>query len=255
MENTASPPVPALPLPDDEIAQLVRRYRAAGGPVMAAVNLLGTQIENQLEKLPDSAKDRIETAVETALHRCYTFAGRTLGSGADLGERGHRAVAMMTGAAGGAGGLPTAVAELPVTVTVIFRAIQKIAAGYGYDPADEAVRLECLQVFGAGSPLHDDDGVNTSFLGARVTITGASLNRVIAAVAPRLSLVLSEKLAAQMVPILGSVAGAGINYAFLSYYQEMAHVRFGLMKLAETHDRAALVQAFRAAAATTAPRR
>jgi len=253
MENTAPPLLPARQLPRKEIADLARRYRSAGGPVMAAVNLLGTQIENQLEKLPDSAKERIETAVERALHRCYALAGRTLGVGDHTGERGHRAVAMMTGAAGGFGGLPTAVAELPVTVTVIFRAIQKIAASYGYDPADEGVRLECLQVFAAGSPLHEDDGVNTSFLGARVTITGASLNRVIAAVAPRLSLVLSEKLAAQMVPILGSVAGAGINYAFLSYYQEMAHVRFGLKKLAETHDPDALVQAFRAAA-SSAPR-
>lgn len=249
MENAPPLPVPVAEIPEAEIVRLVSRYRKAGGPVMHIVNLFGTRVESQIEKLPDSIKDRIERVVETALHRCYSFAGRTLGEGDTLGESGHRSVALLTGAVGGFGGLPTAVAELPVTVTVIFRAIQKIAESYGYDPADPEVRLECLQVFGAGSPLHEDDGVNTSFLGARVTMTGPALNRVIAAVAPRLSLVLGEKLAAQTVPLLGSVAGAGVNYAFLSYYQEMAHVRFGLMKLAESHDRAVLLEAFRAVAA------
>ena len=253
METQPPLPVPVADpqddLPEAEIARLVTRYRGAAGPVMSVVNLVGTQMESQIEKLPDRVKDRIEEVVEGALMRCYGLAGRTLGSAGTLGERGHRMVAVMTGAVGGFGGLPSAVAELPVTVTVIFRAIQKIAESYGFDPADPEVRLECLQVFGAGSPLHQDDGVNASFLGARVTVTGPALNRVIAVVAPRLSLVLGEKLAAQAVPLLGSVAGAGINYAFLSYYQQMAHVRFGLRKLAERHDRDALLAAFREAAA------
>ncbi|GHD99415.1 hypothetical protein U879_08850 [Defluviimonas sp. 20V17] len=234
----------------DEIARLAARYRAAAGPVMTAVNLLGSQVEKRVEALPDAVKDRIETVVEGALRRVYGLAGRTLGQGAGTAEPGHRSAAVLTGAIGGFGGLPSALAELPVTVTLIFRAIQKIAASYGYDPADPSVRLECLQVFGAGSPLHRDDGVNTSFLGARVAITGPALNRVLATVAPRVSVVLSEKLAAQAVPLLGAVAGAGINYAFLRYYQEMAHVRFGLRRLEDRgHDRAQVLAAFRAAAA------
>ena len=53
-----------------------------------------------------------------------------------------------------------------------------------------------------------------------MTITGATLNRVIATVAPRFATVLGEKLAAQAVPLLGSVAGAGINYAFVRYYRK-----------------------------------
>lgn len=242
-------PSPKAPPPAEEIARLAARYRAAAGPVMTAVNLIGAQVEKRVEALPDAAKDRIETVVESALRRVYELAGRTLGQGAGTAEPGHRSAAVLSGAIGGFGGLPSALAELPVTVTLIFRAIQKIAASYGYDPADPSVRLECLQVFGAGSPLHRDDGVNTSFLGARVAITGPALNRVLAAVAPRVSVVLSEKLAAQAVPLLGAVAGAGINYAFLRYYQEMAHVRFGLRRLEDQgHDRAQLLAAFRVAA-------
>ncbi len=32
--------------------------------------------------------------------------------------------------------------------------------------------------------------------------------------------------------MLGAAAGAGVNVAFLGYYRDMAHVRFGLMRLA-----------------------
>lgn len=248
MDQTADLlPVP-FKVPADQIAALATRHRKAGGLVMTIVNAAGTRIESRLEMLPDSVKDRIEAVAASALDRSYRLAGRTVATGPKLGERGHLALATLTGAVGGFGGLASALAELPVTVTVIFRSLQRIAAEYGYDPQDEGVRMECLQVFGSGSPLERDDGVNTSFLGARVTITGATLNGVISAVAPRFATVLGEKLAAQAVPLLGSVAGAGINYAFVSYYQEMAHVRFGLKRLAEVHGDEAVLAAFRAAA-------
>jgi hypothetical protein len=38
------------------------------------------------------------------------------------------------------------------------------------------------------------------------------------------------------VPVLGAVAGAATNYAYTSYYQEIAHVQFGLRKLAIDGD-------------------
>mgnify|MGYP003707253597 CR=1 FL=1 len=65
-----------------------------------------------------------------------------------------------------------------------------------------------------------------------MTLTGATVHGVIARVAPRLATVLGQKLAAQTVPVLGAVAGAATNYAYTSYYQQMAHVHFGLRRLA-----------------------
>ncbi|MEN8836517.1 MAG: protein EcsC, partial [Celeribacter marinus] len=35
------------------------------------------------------------------------------------------------------------------------------------------------------------------------------------------------------VPVLGAVAGAATNYAYTAYYQDMAHVTFGMMRMAE----------------------
>ena len=62
------------------------------------------------------------------------------------------------------------------------------------------------------------------------------MQAVIAKVAPRLAVVLGQKLAAQAVPVLGAVAGAATNYAYTSYYEDMAHVHFGLRKLAIDAD-------------------
>ena len=227
------------------IADIALRHRAAGGVLMRLVNAAGGKIENRLEMLPDAVKLRIEAAATAALQLAYGIAGQSHRFDDRLSsDRGHLALATLTGAAGGFGGLATALAELPVTTTVIFRAIQSIAAGHGFDPADPLVRAECLQVFAAGSPLHDDDGVNTTFLAARVTVTGPAIQRLIAGIAPRFAALLGQKLAAQAVPVLGALTGAGINYAFMDYFQDMAHVRFALMRLSQTHDPAVIRSAF-----------
>ena len=46
------------------------------------------------------------------------------------------------------------------------------------------------------------------------------------------------------MPILGAAAGAGTNYAFVDYYVEMAHVHFGLRKLARTYGEDAVSEQF-----------
>jgi uncharacterized protein (DUF697 family) len=47
---------------------------------------------------------------------------------------------------------------------------------------------------------------------------------------------MGQKLAAQAVPVLGAMAGAATNYAYTTYYQEMAYVHFGLRKLSIEAD-------------------
>jgi uncharacterized protein (DUF697 family) len=62
------------------------------------------------------------------------------------------------------------------------------------------------------------------------------MQKLIATVAPKLATALGQKLAAQTVPILGAVAGAGTNFAYTRYYQQIAHVQFGLRRLAVDAD-------------------
>jgi ElaB/YqjD/DUF883 family membrane-anchored ribosome-binding protein len=228
---------------EEEIAALARRYRGAGSLGMQVLSMIGGQAENLLERLPDTAKDRLEETTRRALEAAMQAAQRSRDMVPDQKSWLNTAVATAMGAAGGAGGLPTALAELPVTVTVLLRAIQGIAAEYGFDPQDPEIARECLTVFAAAGPLKEDDGGETGFLAARVTVTGATLHGLIARIAPRLSTALGQKLAAQTVPILGAVAGAATNYAYTSYYQQMAHVHFGLMALEQRsgRPRAALI--------------
>ena len=244
MNRSETAPLPAVQSdPSAEIARLAARYRRANGPVMALMNRIGGRIEDRLGGLPPDLRARIDSVTRSALEKGYHLAGSGRHA-PDLGPRGPMALAALTGAAGGAGGLATSIAELPVTIAVILHAIRRAAAEEGFDPDDPAIRLEALRVFAAGSPLATDDGVNTGFFGARMAVTGPALQRVLAGVAPRLATALGQKLMAQAVPVLGAIAGAGLNAAFLGYYREVAHVRFALLRLCERHGTEQVIAAF-----------
>ncbi|WP_425074034.1 EcsC family protein [Sagittula sp. S175] len=232
---TQNLPVPvAVAETETEIRTLAKRYKSANSVGMQLLNLVGGQAENLMEKLPDNVKDRLELVAERALTTALSAANRSRGVVPDQKGWLNTAITTAMGAAGGLGGLPSAMAEMPVTVTVLMRAMLAIAAEHGYDPDSPEVMKECLAVFASAGPLSEDDGADLGFLAARVSITGASVNALIAKVAPKVATVLGQKLAAQTVPVLGAAAGAAVNYAYTSYYQEMAHVHFGLLRLAET---------------------
>lgn len=222
---------------ESELTALARRHKAAGGVGLQVLNFVGGQAENLLERLPDGVKSRLEEATTRALQVAMRAAAQSRGVVPDQKGWLNTALTTAMGAAGGAGGLPSALAELPVTTTVLLRAIQGISAEYGFDPNDPDVQKECLLVFGSAGPLADDDGADMAFLSARVTLTGTTVHTLIARIAPRLATVLGQKLATQAIPIIGAAAGAATNYAYTSYYQEMAHVHFGLRRLAQTTGR------------------
>ncbi len=239
--------IPATPDREAVLDALAARYRSANGVGMQVLGLVGGQAEGMLKRLPKSVTDQMDGVTRAALETSFDVAARSRSALPDQKDWLNTVVAMGTGAAGGFGGLPSAVAELPVTTTVILRAVQGIAAEHGFDPADEVTRMDCVQVFAAAGPLAEDDGIDTSFLSMRLGLTGATVQSLLTRVAPRLATVLGQKLAAQTVPLLGAVAGAAINYAFTSYYQDMARIHFGLRRLADDlgEDRAVLIEAFR----------
>lgn len=233
---------------EQRLAVLAQRYSRASGPGIQLLNLIGGQAEGLLDQLPKPVREalgsRTEEALKLAMQAAHGSRGLVEGQSGWL----NRALTTAMGAAGGMGGLPTALAELPITTTVLLRAIQDVAVEHGFDPSEEGIKYDCIQVFAAAGPLDHDDGADLGFLGARVTVTGPALQQLITSVAPRLATVLGQKLAAQTVPILGAAAGAATNYTYTSYYQQMAHVHFGLRRLAieADLDRAAMTDRFRA---------
>lgn len=219
-----------------ELDRLAKRYAAAGGMGIQVLNLIGGRAESLLERLPAPVRDRLGEGTEAALHWAMRAAQSSRGLVGDQPGWMNTAVTTVMGAAGGFGGLPSAMAELPITTTILLRAIQGVAAEHGFDPAEANVQFDCLEVFAAAGPLARDDGADLAFISTRLTVTGPVLHGLIARVAPRLATVMGQKLAAQTVPVLGAVAGAATNYAYTSYYQEIAHVHFGLRKLAIDGD-------------------
>jgi hypothetical protein len=237
------PPVRAAePSLDAQIEDLAARYFEARGVGMQLLGVIGSQADGLIDRLPASVRNALDGATMKALEASFETASKTRNVLPDTGNWLTRAVTMGTGAAGGFGGLPSAMAELPVTTTILLRAIQGIAAEYGFDTTQKDTKVDCLQVFASAGPMAEDDGTDMSFLTLRLSVTGVSMQKLIATVSPKLAVVMGQKLATQTVPVLGAVAGAATNYVFTSYYQDMAHVQFGLRKLAEDtgEDRAML---------------
>lgn len=230
----------------DQIGGLARRQHKANGVLMKAITFVGGQVEDTLKLLPESARGQIDNAARNALTRSYELAAKSQGMTGST-DRWHKIMATMSGAIGGVGGLPTALAEIPVATTMIFRAVQSVAEQYGEDPTSDETRMQCLAVFGAGAPGPEDDGIDTAFFGARLGLTGPALNTLIARVAPRFTSILSQKLATSAVPIMGAAAGAGTNYAFIDYYIEVAHVHFALRRLSRIYGDEAVEAAFHVA--------
>lgn len=252
--NMSNLPAPRPTRLDAEIADLARAYRRAAGPIMSLMQRLGSSVEDQLKHLPSSVRRQIETAIIAALTGANGLAAQVenrIDAQSAAAPRNTLIAAMVTGAAGGAGGLPTALVELPITITVFLHAIRTEARRAGFDPNEAGIRAACLQIFADASPLRDDDGMNTAFISARMAINGAALQKLITTLAPRLALVMGQKLAAQSVPILGAAAGAAVNAAYLNYYREIARIRFALMHLSIAHGGEAVTAAF--SLAITAP--
>ena len=230
-----------------QIDRLAQRHAQAGGIGIDLLTRLGSSAEGLLHRLPGFVRARLDGATQAALLRAFRAASGSRRVLRDRGDMFNRVASTVSGAAGGIGGFAGALVELPFTVTLLLRAMLEIAAEHGLDPDDDEVRKECLRIFAAAGPMEEDDSSDLGFLAARMSVTGQTVQGLISKVAPRLSVSLGQKMAAQAAPVLGAVVGASINYTFARYYQEMARVHFGLMRLSQETGlpREALAEALR----------
>ena len=232
---------------DTELAALARRYHNAGKSGVRVLTMLGTRAESLLDRLPEPMRNGLHSATEQALRVAMRTAWGSRAIVPDQSTWTDRTITTAMGAVGGLGGLPGALVELPLTTTMLLRTIQTEAARQGFNPDLESVRFDCVQVFGAAGPLAHDDGSDLGFLSLRMALTGRALEKLISTVAPKLGIALSQKVAAQSVPVLGAIAGASTNFIFTRYYQDMAHVHFGLRNLAidTGHNEAEMLEALK----------
>jgi EcsC protein family len=230
-----------------ELTSIAETYIATSGLLMTLVELAGRLPQSVLNQLPADWSLKLNQLGEQALTAAYEMAVLSSGPverGAWLeavlsrasSERFHKLAAAVMGALGGIAGLPGTLVELPVTTTLMLRSIQEIAKSYGEDPEKDAIRQQCLQVLAYGGPLIEDDDLEKGFFEARLTINASTIPLLIRTVAARFNVVVAEKFLASAVPVLAVGAGAVVNYTFISYFQNMAHVHFRLRRIENAND-------------------
>ena len=81
--------------------------------------------------------------------------------------------------------------------------------------------------------------------GGPIRMGASALDRFVAAIASRFSVVITEEAAATAVPVVGAVSGGAINYLFMKHFQEMARGHFVVKRLEEKYGSEAVEQAYK----------
>ena len=250
-------------LTGEDHAALARAVDALERVTLATrlTSLMGRQLAFAGQVIPERARAAASRAATLALRGAMHVVLRSLGTGPRPARRGlHRAAVIAAGAAGGAFGLASLPLELPASTVLMLRAIADVARAEGEDLHDPEAALACLEVFALGGRAPDDDHMNGGYFAVRgllaQSITEASrfilergvadegapvLVRFLVQVAARFGFVVSQKLAAQAVPVIGAVGGAAVNYAFIAHFQDVAHGHFTVRRLERRYG-ASLIQ-------------
>ena len=248
-----------MTLPQPDLLELERAKQILEHPgiAMKLAAVAGTPIEKGMAMLPARWRDGVNNATEAALMKALEVAVRTLGeTGARSShDRLHKLAAAASGAVGGAFGLPALALELPISTTLMLRSIADIAAAAGEDPRNLDTRLACLSVFALGSSrTSSDDAADSGYFAVRAALASAvseatrhlaqkglgkggapAILRLVTLIGARFGVVVSEKAAAQAVPIIGAAGGALINTVFIDHYQDMARGHFTVRRLERVH--------------------
>ncbi len=259
-----------MTLSRNHILELKRAKDVLENPGLAAkiTAAVGSPVEKGMQLLPQRWQDTVHKATHSALEKAVDVAVRSLGTRRAESPRNrfHRIAAAASGAAGGAFGLPALALELPISTTLMLRSIADIAAAEGEDPRDLDTRLACLTVFALGSTRDKrDDAAESGYFAARSALATAvseaskhlaqkglakggapALVRLLNLIAARFGIVVSEKAAAQAIPIIGAAGGALINTLFIGHYQEMARGHFVVRRLERAYGAEAVREAYEA---------
>jgi len=242
----------------DELAELALAVRLLESDGFAArlSRLVGRQLRAVGRVLPAPARQAVAMAADTALKAALRIALSSLDktSAPRPRNRWHQAAAAATGAVGGAFGFASTLAELPISTAILLRSVAEIARANGEDLRTPAAALACMDVLGLGAERADPEARRSRYYLAREQLKQGLgevdyvlvKQGVAAEIAPmlagylrtlgaRFGVVVSEKLAAQAIPVIGAVGGAAVNAAFAHHFQEMAKGHFTVRRLERKH--------------------
>jgi hypothetical protein len=243
----------------EDAAALARAVQSLEHPGFAArlTNLAGKPIELIGDALPATVRHTISTATTKALQSALKVALRAMRVGPQGRSRlVHKVLATASGAAGGAFGLATLPIKLPLSTIIMLRSIADIARSEGEDPSDPEAALSCIQVFALGGRAGSTDASESGYFAVRGILAksvseaarfvaerglieeGAPVVvRFISQVASRFGVVLTQKFAAQALPVVGALGGASVNYFFIEHFQETAQGHFTVRRLERAYGK------------------
>src|SRR5271157_811154 len=210
-------------------------------------DLGGRPVHEALRATPRIVEARLTKAVEAALQRALNVAIFSL-AGKPSRDTATLALAGAGGAVSGFFGAGALALELPVTTTLILRAIAEVARRHGEDLSKLEARMQCVAVLGlaaralggpdvgyfaaraALSRLVSNASIVTVERGAAAATTPAA-SAVAASIAPRFGIVVSERAAASALPVFGALGGATLNMLFVRHFQRAAHGHFTVRRL------------------------
>ncbi|MFT4986692.1 MAG: hypothetical protein ACI81Y_000756 [Glaciecola sp.] len=237
----------------EDLEELKKAKQLLENPGLTAklTNLIGSPIENAINKLPKSVNTKIGSVTQSALMKATEAAVFTVKDkpGKESANRLHKLGVAVTGGVGGFFGITALAVELPLSTTIMLRSISEIARSHGESINEIDTKLACLQVFTLGGKNKSDDGVESGYYVVRsflsntisksagmfvkegTTKSATLLMKFISVIAEKFSIQITEKVAAQSIPVIGAAGGAIINTVFMDHFQDMATGHFIVRKL------------------------
>ena len=257
---------PQLLSPTDHAA-LTQAVKCLENPNFAArlSDYAGVPVNRVLGFLPKVANNQLSEMVRSAIMKSLDVAIDTLEDEPPPTPATWFSsfLAGVTGGVSGLVGLAALPIELPLTTTFMLRAIAAIARHEGEDLTKIEARLACLEVFALGSKQRNEKVDNIGYYAARALLSkytsdivtfvaerGAIdasvpvVRSMVAEIASRFGLVVSDKIAAGALPILGAVGGATVNVIFMDHFQRVAQAHFSLRRLERTYGTAHIRQRY-----------
>ena len=256
-----------MPLSTQDLEDLETAKALLEEPGLAArvASLIGMPVEKAIASLPERWSEAVSSATHQSLQAALRLAVTTLDDHPQsrASNVAHKLAVAATGAGGGAFGLAGLPVELPVSTTLMLRSIADIARSEGEALGAPDAQLACLEVFALGGRSSADDATESSYFVVRAalarTVSEAAryvaqrgiaeegapvLVRLLAQVASRFGLVVSQKAAAQAVPFVGAAAGGAINVLFMDHFQQLARGHFIVRRLERVHSPAEVRAAY-----------
>jgi hypothetical protein len=256
-----------MSLSSEEREQLANAKFLLEHPSLAAkiTAALGTPIEKGFGLLPAGWRTSIQKATNKALMSALNVAVGTMDNkkGNKSSPKLYKGLAALSGAVGGAFGLPALAIELPVSATIMLRSIADIARSHGEEISGIEARMACLQVFALGGSSASDNSADIGYYSVRALLArsiseaaqyivekgiaeeGApAIVRLVTNIAARFSIPVSEKAAAQSVPVIGAFGGALINTMSIDHFQDISEGHFTVRQLERKYGSEVVKEAY-----------